>query len=194
MGKRKKKKPQRRPILIQQTANQSPSPSQTSQRMWKKIPRWLWTIFTAVGVVVGLFVLYPSISINEDYSFDSIFPYNTSFSITDEGLWPLADLSVVCSADFTMRPWSTDPSDKSSMTLHTQDSEPQKFAKMLLYKHRLTLPCNHNVVANGHRVDPGAKLHIVVAYRLAGTNLILHRTFEFRTVEGWSGQQFWQYQ
>jgi hypothetical protein len=94
-----------------------------------------------------------------------MFPYNTSFSITNEGYWTIADLSITCSADFTMRPPTTDPSDKSGMTLHTKDDEYKNFAKTLPYKHRLTLPCNHNVVANGHRIDPDAKLHIVVTYR-----------------------------
>jgi hypothetical protein len=141
-----------------------------------------------------LFVLYPSLSINEDYSFDPVFPYNTSFSITNEGYWPIADLSVTCSADFTMRPWTNVPSDKSSATLHTKDDEYKDFAKMLVYKHRLTLPCNHNVVANGHRIDPDAKLHMTVAYRFAGTIFHRHQTFEFRTVMGWNGQSYWQYQ
>ena len=139
-------------------------------------------------------MLYPSLSINEDYSFDSMFPYNTSFSITNEGYWPMANVSVTCSADFTMRPWTTNPSDKSGMTLHTEDNEYKDFAKTLLYKGRLTLPCNHNAVANGHRIDPDAKLHIVVVYRFAGTSFQRHKTFNFRTVMGWNGQSYWQYQ
>ena len=122
-----------------------------------------------------------------------MFPYNTSFSITNEGFWPMSDLSVTCNADFTMRPWTTDPSDKSGMTLHTQDDEYKDFAKILVYKRRLTLPCNHNVVANGHRIDPDAKLHIDIAYRFAGTNLKRHQKFELRTVMGWNGQSYWQY-
>lgn len=181
---------------IQQTAKRFPSPSSshTNRQIWKNIPRWLWTVFSISMAMVGLFALYPWLSINEDYSFDTMFPYNTSFSITDEGFWPLADLSVVCSAEFTMLPWTTDPSDKSSMDLQTQNSEYKDFPKMLVFKHRITLPCNHNVIANGHRIAPGAKLRIKTTYRLAGTNLILYKTFEFRTVEGWHGQQFWQYQ
>jgi len=196
MGNRNRKKQQRRPILIQQVTKPSPfpSPGQTNRRTWEKIPRGLWTILSVFVAIVGLFALYPSLSVNEDYSFDTMFPYNTSFSITDEGFWPIADLSVSCSADFVMRPWPIDPSDKSSMTLHTGPVEYKDFAKALYYKRRLTLPCNHNSIANGHRIDPDAKLHIKTTYRLAGTNVVLHKTFEFRTVEGWHGQQFWQYQ
>jgi len=196
MGKRKRKKQQRRPVVIQEAPKQAPllPPKQTNQRIWKKFPRWLWTIFSVLVASVGLLALYPSLSINEDYSFDTMFPYNTSFSITNEGFWPIADLSITCSADFTMLPWTSDPSDKSRMDLHTQDSEYKNFAKILTYKHRLTLPCNHNVVANGHRIAPGAKLHIKAVYRLFGTNLHLHKTFELRTVEGWYGRQFWQYE
>ncbi|HVC46505.1 MAG TPA: hypothetical protein VND90_04610 [Terracidiphilus sp.] len=197
MGKRKRKKQQRPPIRIQQTTKQStsPSPSQANQRILKKIPHWLWTALSIFVAIVGLlFELYPSLSINQDYAFDTMFPYNTSFSVTDEGFWPVADLSVVCSADFTMLPWTTNPSNKSSMDLHTQSSEYKDFPKILFHKQRITLPCNHNVIANGHRIAPDAKLHIKTTYRLAGTDLILHKTFEFRTVEGWRGQQFWQYQ
>lgn len=123
-----------------------------------------------------------------------MFPYNTSFSITNEGLWPIADLSADCSADFVMLPWTNDPSDKSSMTLHTDDSNHRDFANRLTYKSRITLPCNHNVLANGHRIAPDAKLHITVYYRFAGTNIKHGQSFEFRTILGWHGQQFWQYQ
>ena len=196
MSKHKKKKQRWRPILLQQAPRQAlPSPSlQERKPVWRKFPSWLMTVFSILGIAVGLFALYPSLSINEDYSFDAMFPYNTSFSITNDGYWPMADLSVTCSADFTMRPWITDPSDKSGMTLHTEESEYKDFAKTLLYKSRLTLPCNHNVVANGHRIDPDAKLHIVIAYRFAGTNIKRHKTFNFRTVMGWNGQSYWQYQ
>lgn len=93
-----------------------------------------------------------------------------------------------------MLPRGNDLANKSSMDLHTETSEYKDFAKIVTFKHRVTLPCNHNVVANGHRIAPDAKLHIKTAYRLAGTNLTLHKTFEFRTIEGWYGQQFWQYQ
>jgi hypothetical protein len=144
--------------------------------------------------MVGLYGFSPTLSISQDYSIDTIFPYNTSFSIINEGFWPIADLSVLCAADFTMLPWTTDPSDKSSMDLHTETSEYKDFPELLAYKHRITLPCNHNVVANGHRIAPNAKLHIKTTYRIAGTNFRLHKNFEFRTVEGWHGQQFWQYQ
>jgi hypothetical protein len=199
MGKRKGKKQRRRPKLPKQAQPQPlpPTPPREHGSTWKtvgkKFPRWLWTVFSLFAVLAGLYVLYPSLSINEDYSFDSIFPYNTSFSITNEGYWPMADVSITCSADFTMRPWTTDPSDKSGMTLHTKDDEYKDFAKTLPYKHRLTLPCNHNVVANGHRIDPDAKLHIVVAYRFAGTNIKRHQAFDFRTVMGWDGQSYWEY-
>ena len=198
MNKRKRKgKKQRRQLGTLQQVPQKfvgAIPHQKHNSVLKKFSRLFWVAFSALGVLVGLFALYPSLSINDDYSFDLVFPYNTSFSIINEGFWPIADISVTCSADFTMRPWTTNPSDKSSMKLHTQDDEYKNFAKILTYKRRLTLPCNHNVVANGHRIDPDAKLHIVVGYRFSGTNIKRHQAFEFRTVMGWNGQSYWQYQ
>jgi hypothetical protein len=180
MSKRNRKKLQRRPIVIQQVQQQpAPAaaqlkrpaqprvePSKEHQSIWRKTPRWPLAAFSTMLAVVGLYAFYPTLSINEDYSFDTMFPYNTSFSITNEGFWPIADLSVTCSADFVMRPWTTDPSDQTSMNLHTESSEYKDVAKMLTFKHRLTLPCNHNVVANGHRIDAGAKLHIEIVYGL----------------------------
>lgn len=190
--KRKKKRQEFRPVVLQQSI---PAALPVDRKpIWKKITRWIVSVLSLLSITVGLFFLYPSLSINEDYSFDHVFPYNTSFSITNEGFWPIADVSVICSADFTMRPWTNDPSDKSSMALHTQDSEYKDVAKLLTYKHRLTLPCNHNVVANGHRIDPDARLHIVIAYRLAGTKIERRKSFELRTVMGWNGQSYWQYQ
>ncbi len=164
--------------------------------MLKEIPRSAWAAFGAIlSVVVGILSLYPALSINEDYSFDTMFPYNSSFSITNEGFWPISDLSATCSADFVMRPWPSPlhPNDKSSMNLQTRDDEYKDFAKKLIYKGRVTLPCNHNVVANGHYIDPGAKLNVIVTYRFLGTHIRRHQTFNFRTVRGWNGQSYWQY-
>lgn len=209
MSKRKTKKPQRRPITVQQVQQQLPPPALPSKQparpylgsspkerrsIWRKTPRWLWTALSTALAAIGLYAVYPTLSINDDYSFDTMFPYNTSFSITNEGFWPIADLAITCGADFVMRPWTADPSDRSSMNLHTESSEYKDFAKILTFKHRLTLPCNHNVVANGHRIDPGAKPHIKIVYRLWGTKIKLYKTFDLSTVEGWYGQQFWQYQ
>jgi hypothetical protein len=194
-NKRKGKKTQRRPVLLQRS-QPSPVPAQAHQEhkaIWTKVPRWVWATLTGIAVFVGLFAMYPSLSINEDVSFDAMFPYNSAFSITDEGYWPIADLSAICSADFTMRPWTSDPNDKTSMALHTKDDEYKDFAQKLTYKHRVTLPCNHNVVANGHRIDPGAKLEIVVSYRFMGTRFRRNQMFNFHTVMGWNGQSFWEY-
>jgi hypothetical protein len=195
MKKRKGKKQPRRAVTSKEP---SPPPSPAIPRreqvpIWKAVPRGLWTVLTACTVVVGLFVLYPSLSINEDFTFDEVFPYNSSFSITNEGYWPTDELSAACSADFTMRPWDAGPSDKSSMTLHTEDDEHKNFSKELRYKQRVTLPCNHNVVANGHRLDPGAKLKITISYRFAGTRIRRSRVFNFTTVMGWGGRSYWNY-
>jgi hypothetical protein len=199
MSKRKKKKKQHRPK--QKAPSSQPSTAaalKDHKPIWKKLPSWALNGLSVFGVVVGLlaalFGFYPSLSINKDDSYDNMFPYNTSFSITNDGFWPVADLSITCSADFIMLPWTNDPADKSQMDLHTQDSEYKDFAKLLTYKHRLTLPCNHNVIANGHRIAPDAKLHIKIVYRFAGTKIKGHKNFELRTVMGWNGQQFWQYQ
>src|ERR1700688_1341752 len=146
MGKRKTTKRLRRPIVIQQVPQQSPFatvPTQTRSSIWRKTRNWLWTLFSTLLAIIGLYAFLPTLSINEDYSIDTVFPYNTSFSITNEGFWPIADLSVICAADFTMLPWTTDLSDKSSMDLHTESSEYKDFAKSIAYKNRITLPCNH---------------------------------------------------
>ncbi|HWA96778.1 MAG TPA: hypothetical protein VG844_19445 [Terracidiphilus sp.] len=173
--------------MIQQQAPKEKEPR------WKAVATRSLAALSVLGLVLALLPLYPTLSINEDYSFDKVFPYNTSFSVTNEGFWPIADISVTCGADFTMRPWTNDPANKSSMKLHTQDSEYKDVAKLLTYKHRLTLPCNHNAVANGHQIDPGASLHILVKYRLAGTDFKQSKDFELKTVAGWGGQSFWQY-
>lgn len=198
MGKRKREKRQiRRPVVLRQDTTQSAvgNPREKSKAWWRQVPKWAWTTLSAIALLVGLFALYPSLSINEDYSFDNIFPYNSSFSITNEGFWPISDLSAVCSAEFTMRPWPArdGSTNESQMHLRTTDDAHKDFTKLLKYKQRVTLPCNHNVVANGHLIDPGATLNIIVTYRFYGTGIRRSQIFNLRTVAGWNGQSFWQY-
>jgi hypothetical protein len=199
MGKRQRK--HNRKARHQSRAAQNPTVLQQPRfafatkvvSVFRRFPGWLWAMIAAGGVLLGYGTLYPTLSINQDYSFDNMNPFNTSFSIVDEGYWPLRNLSAVCEGDFTMRPWTTNPDDKSSMHLHTADSAPIEFAKDMRFKERLTLPCNHNVVANGHKLDPGATLKITVTYRFGGTKMRRSQVFHFRTVMGWGGQAFWQY-
>ena len=199
MSSRRHKKQQRRPIVVQRppTAIQATTPlvQPGSRPIWTRIPGWLWSVVTVASVTVGFFVLYPTLSLNEDFAFDELFPYNTSFSITNEGYWTLLDLSSSCLADFTVRPWpsATNQNDQSSMTLHTDDTNHQYFAQHLHFKERVSLPCNHNVVANGHLIDPGAKLRIMISYRFAGIRFRRSQTFNLSTVVGW-GKAHWQFE
>lgn len=196
MGKRKGKHNRKARSRNKTAAHPKQPESSLATRvayMFRRFPTWLWAMIGAGAVLLGYGTLYPTLSINQDYSFDNMNPFNTSFSIVDEGYWPLRDLTAACEGEFTMRPWATDPNDKSGMHLHTEDSAPIQFANEMRFKERLTLPCNHNVAANGHKLDPGATLRITVTYRFGGTNVRRSQVFNFRTVLGWGGQAFWQY-
>jgi hypothetical protein len=139
-------------------------------------------------VLIAYVALWPQLSINQDFSFDSQNVFNTSFSVTNEGFLPLTDLSVTCTGTFVM---------------HTQDNQFSGnfgsntdfpgFSKKLSFKHRLSLPCNHNVVANRHPIDPGATLGIKIHYRILGLPISRPQSFSFLAIAGADMQLHWVY-
>jgi hypothetical protein len=148
----------------------------------------LWKLAVALCVPIAYVVLWPQLSINQDFSFDSQNAYNTSFSVTDEGLLPLTGVGVTCNGDFVMRDAKTD----FSGTFGTSTDYPD-VAKTLTYKHRVSLPCNHNVIANGHSINPGAKLEMKVHYRILGLPVGRPQSFQFKAIAGADGQLHWVY-
>lgn len=156
--------------------------------LWKKLVKGALSLFGLIGVAVGLLVLYPWLAINEDYASDFSNPYNASFSVTNEGYVPLLDLSATCTAGFEM----LNPGSPRGLPLKTTTTY-EHFAPQLKYKHRASIPCDHNVLANGHLIKPGATLTIQISYRLPVLKIRRHQEFHFWTQLWWDNTYHWKY-
>ena len=164
-------------------------PPQPSRPIWRKWARWAYTALAGVGLLIAYAALWPQLSINQDFSFDSQNAFNTSFSVINEGFLPLTNLSVTCTGGFTMH---TEDGKFSGSFGSTTDYP--NFSKRLTFKHRMSLPCNHNVVANGHPLDPGATLGVIIRYRIFGLPIPRPQTFNFLAVAGADRRLHWQYE
>ena len=145
--------------------------------------------FVAGGAVVLAYgSLYPILSINTDYTFDTHNPYNASFSVTNEGYAPAYDLSATCVSTFE---YVTPPDAKVAMGQLTTTTNERVFARILPSKQRASIPCNSNPIANGHPIMPGAKLKFIVHFRLLGL-IPASREFNQYAVLWWDNTYRWQ--
>jgi hypothetical protein len=177
-----------------QSRGQSPSskslPKPTQGRAHSLISplKLLWGAIVAFSVVIAYSAVWPTLVVTPDFSFDSQNAFNTSFSVSNEGLLPLTDLSITCTGNFVMHT----EGNQFSGNFGTSTDYPE-FSKWLPFKHRLSLPCNHNVVANGHPIDPGAKLGIKIRYKIFGLPIGRPQTFNFLALVGADNQPHWAY-
>ena len=151
--------------------------------MWKSIGG---AIITLVSLILGAYAFYPRLAVNVDYTFDYSNPYNTSFSVENEGYLTPYDLTAVCISDFAYDGLGSMP----PLPL-TTTTDSRSFASSLSYKHRASIPCNHNIIANGHPLLPGATQAITISYRVLG--LKRSQTFRFYLVKWWNNAYRWEY-
>ena len=138
--------------------------------------------------MLGYGSLYPTLSINADYTFDTHNPYNASFSVTNEGFTPAYNLRATCVSTFEYVP---PPDAKIAMGQLTTTTPDRLFAAVLPYKQRASIPCNSNVAANGHPLMPGARLKIIVHFKVLGF-ISESREFDQYAVLWWDGTYRWQ--
>jgi hypothetical protein len=143
---------------------------------------------TLAAGAVSATVSYPILSVAQDYTFDFSNPYNSSFSVTNEGYLTAHDLTAICVSDFAIE--ASSQSTQPPLPLTTTTDERQ-FAQSLEYKHRASIPCNSNIMANGHPLMPNAKLRMTIAYHIGW----LHRSqeFNFYLVKWWNNTYRWEY-
>lgn len=132
--------------------------------------------------------LYPTLSINADYTFDTHNPYNASFSVTNEGYTPAYKLRATCVSLFEYVP---PPDAKIALGQLTTTTPDRLFAAILPYKQRASIPCNSNVAANGHPLVPGARLKIIVHFKVLGF-ISESREFHQYAVLWWDGTYRWE--
>ncbi len=155
---------------------------------WRSLPSRLWAGILALIAVIGLYAAYPSLSINQDYTFDAHNPYNTSFSVSNEGYLTAHNLTSVCVSTFEYIP---PPDAKILLGPLTTTTPATLFAEALPFKERASIPCNHNIAANGHPLMPGATLHMTVSYEFLSVKIT--RNFNFYAVLWWDNTYRWEY-
>ncbi|MEO6981623.1 MAG: hypothetical protein ABI072_00735 [Edaphobacter sp.] len=170
----------------QQSSQANPKPVALYRKVLTCVAKPIVSIPGSLGLLIAYVALWPQLSINQDFSFDTKNAFNTSFSVVNEGILPLTDLSATCIGGFTMH------SGEFSGDFGTT-ADYSGFAKELTFKHRVSLPCNHNVVANGHSLEPGATLAVRVRYRILGLPIPRPQTFNFKAIAGTDGRLYWQY-
>src|SRR6266478_6143643 len=116
---------------------QSPVPPPPPNKpIWKKAAKWAYTALGCAALPIAYVALWPQLSINQDFSFDSQNAFNTSFSVVNEGILPLTNLSVTCTGGFTMH-----TEDGKYSGNFGSNTDYLNFSKRLAYKHRMSLPC-----------------------------------------------------
>jgi hypothetical protein len=135
-----------------------------------------------------LFVLYPWLSISEDHSYNQTNPFDTQFSVTNEGFIPATHLTAICDSAFA---WQNLDDPAKNFPLHTTATYAE-FSSILHYKGKYSLPCNRNVVTNGHPLTADSFLNITITYKLLAI-LPRSQVFHFRTIRWWNGTYHWLY-
>jgi hypothetical protein len=191
-SRNKRDRQRRQKIKEQAMPPQPPQPPATPLRektsILSRVPKLLYGLFGFGAALLAYFVFWPSLSIQQDFSYSPSNPFNTSVSIFNEGLLTLTDLSATCNGNVRL------VSDNHRPALPLQTStEYTNFSKKLRFRHRASLPCDHNVMANGHRLDPNSALEVVIRYKVFGKAFPFPQTFHFQAVAGADGAYHWQY-
>lgn len=167
-------------------------PGSPKRRFWARIPVWVWLLFVFLATAITLLEGYPWLSIERDDSLNALDPYETMFSVANEGYVTLTDLDALCFPDFGNKEY----------TLGVRDSEftYPHFAKSLFHSSRVTLPCFKPIRMRRSPDELNASslinLTIVVNYAFMGINLAFLRrsqTFEFSAERAADGSLHWKY-
>lgn len=124
---------QRRARERRQLRTQKPRKSPSRIWLWcTKIPRGVYAAIGAAALLVGFFVLYPWLSLEQGERLRPTDPFGIVLNISDEGYFPLRDISVDCNADMIT---------SSGGTLKNITGGFEHFSESLSFKHKLSLPC-----------------------------------------------------
>lgn len=150
-------------------------------RVLGKIPKWLYAMAAGLAVFVGLFSLFPWLSIQQDFSFDPTNPYQTSFSLENNGYAPITNIHVECWLNFDV-----------SQNVYVHDGTAKfDLPGSLYYKHRISLPCNF--IYGLTNVKGGAQLRVSVWYRVFHVDAHSPQRFSFKASRSPDGTYHWEY-
>lgn len=167
-GLRRPPPPPASPPPAQPPPSPSPSPYLGAIfRVLKRLPRWIYVSITVVVIIIGLMQSYPWLSIQKDESLDPTNPFQTKFSVSNDGYIPIFELSAVCVVGF-----ETDHGIKvSNSTVHTN-----YFAWHLGHSDRATIPLDlvYRVPAAGI----GA-IGIANGEKIVSANMVIRISYSF---------------
>jgi hypothetical protein len=69
---------------------------------WRKIPKWLWYVLTLLGLLITLAGGFPWLSIAQGDRLDPTNPFSQMFVAKNEGLIPIFEPEVNCSAHYKL--------------------------------------------------------------------------------------------
>ena len=172
-----------------------PLPPDTSPRtpskpppktLWKRIPGKVWGGIAAAAALVAFACLYPVLSIEEDFALNSLNPYETMFSVSNEGFLPATHLTSTCIINTDVK------TNHSRFAMRDSGSVNVNFVPVLFYKHRQTIPCFHTLRMTGE-FGKDSTLRIEISYGVLWLPVHKPQTFNFVVVQAADGSYHWQY-
>ena len=153
----------------------------------RKMPFWAWLVVIALTTGITLLEGFPWLSVEEGARLDDRNPYSTLFSLTNEGYFPVTNLSVVCELTFV---------DNRYSDFHERSIR-DGFAEKLNHSDKATIPCFDSVAIDQNTSfrsvgDLTATVAFSV-YPFYSNRFRRHRTFRFRAVPGPDGRMHWTY-
>src|SRR5260370_22585063 len=146
-----------------------------------KIPKGLYAGIGAAALLVGFFVLYPWLSLEQGERLMPIDPFGVVLNSSDEGYLPLRDISVDCNADMIT---------SSGGSLKNNTASFEHFSESLSFKHKLTLPCFRAFVVVGVPLKM-VDLRVFVSYNIWRIPGRRTQSFTLKGVEDASGEWHW---
>lgn len=170
-----------------------PSKEKTKVALWKRIPRWIYLGFSALGfaaVLVTLFQAYPWLSIQEGPRLDPRNELSQMFLIVNGGYIPLTHLDAVCVPNFAAGDTHGDVRIDAPFPF-------LGFADYIGHDGRVTIPCFRVLqIGKNVQMSQGTTLDVSVSYAFWALNFPrLRRTqvFRFKSVRGPDGTSQWEY-
>ena len=158
-------------------------PATPKKIWWHRTWGWMVTGVGLVAAIVSLLVLYPWLSIDDDFSYEKANPFATSFYVVNEGFLPAQDLSARCVATFNF----------GTNIVKDGGASFSHFASRLAYKRRQSLPCNSTMSIHGGSISEGSTFIVIIFYRIAFLRIPRSQEFRFKLAKSEDGQYHWLY-
>jgi hypothetical protein len=174
-------------LLLPKTPVPPPAmPTHSRLSILSKVPKSTYALVVAIATVVGLLVLYPWLSIEQDFSSNTSNPFTENFSITNEGYVSAKHIYMRCVRSF----------DVGTGHIGNVSEEPDRtmLTESLPYKHKLSLPCTpHEFIVTDPLPYRNGTFTIVIWYEIGWVPFERAQVFKFQLVTDEAGKYHWLY-